>query len=249
MRQQAQAYTVQQLATMAGVTVRTLHHYDEIGLLRPGGRTPSGHRIYGEAEVLRLQQIASLRHLGLSLEEIRDCLDRPEYTLDRVLEMQSERIREEIGRRTQLRDLIEALRSRLRSPRGASIHEVTRTIQVTMSYEKYFSPDQLRQLEARRSDVGEERMLQAGNDWSELFSAWADAMERGVEPDAPEVTALLARHDALIAEFTGGDPGIHASLTEMYRREGAEDVMASGGMRLPAGLWDFIRKAREAAMG
>ena len=238
---------VGELAKRTGLTVRTLHHYDEIGLLRPGGRTRSGHRIYGEAEVLRLQQIASLRHLGLSLEEIGDCLDRPEYTLDRVLEMQSDRIREEIVRRTQLRDLIDALRDRLRSPGGVSIDEVTRTIQVTMSYEKYFSPDQLRQLEARRVEVGDERIWQAQDDWTRLFAAYAEAMERGVDPGSPEVRVLLARHDALVAEFTGGDPDIHASLTEMFRREGADNVIASGGMQAPAGLWDFIRSARQAS--
>lgn len=235
------------LAKATGLTVRTLHHYDEIGLLRPGGRTRAGHRLYGEAEVMRLQQIASLRHLGLSLEEIRDCLDRPEYTLDRVLEMQSERIREEVDRRTQLRDLIEALRRRLRSPDGASIDEVTRTIQVTMSYEKYFSPDQLRQLHARRAVVGDERIRQAQDEWTSLFAAYADAMRRGVDPGSPEVGALLVRHDALVAEFTGGDPDIHASLTEMFRREGADNVIASGGMQAPPGLWDFIRRAREAS--
>jgi len=239
---------VGELAKRTGMTVRTLHHYDEIGLLRPGGRTRAGHRIYGEAEVLRLQQIASLRHLGLPLEEIRDCLDRPEYTLDRVLEMQSERIREEIGRRTQLRDLIESLRTRLRSSEGASIDDVTRTIQVTMSYEKYFSPEQLRQLEARRSEVGDERIRQSRDDWGSLFEAYADAMERGVDPGSPEVGALLARHDALVAEFTGGDADIHASLTEMFRREGADNVMASGGMQTPSGLWDYIRRAREMAV-
>lgn len=238
---------VGELAKRTGLTVRTLHHYDEIGLLRPGNRTRSGHRLYGEPEVLRLQQIASLRHLGLSLEEVRECLDQPEYTLDRVLEMQSERIREEIGRRTQLRDLIDALRGRLRSPGGVSIDEVTRTIQVTMSYEKYFSPEQLRRLEERRAVVGEERIRQSQDDWGTLFADWAAAMERGAQPGDPEVMELLARHEALVAEFTGGSADIHASLTEMFRREGAENVIAKGGMRTPPGLWDFIRRAREAS--
>jgi DNA-binding transcriptional MerR regulator len=76
------------LAKRTGLTVRTLHHYDEIGLLSPSHRTQSGHRLYGEEEFSRLQQIASLKHLGLPLEEIRECLTRPEYSLERVLNLQ-----------------------------------------------------------------------------------------------------------------------------------------------------------------
>ena len=81
---------VGELADRTGLSVRTLHHYDQIGLLAPEGRTRAGHRIYGLAQVRRLQQIASFRHLGLSLEEIRECLERPEYSLDRVLALQVE---------------------------------------------------------------------------------------------------------------------------------------------------------------
>ncbi|MGP3968407.1 MerR family transcriptional regulator [Streptomyces sp. 6N223] len=70
-------YAVGQLAALAGVTVRTLHHYDAIGLLVPGERTRAGHRAYGEAEVDRLQQILFYRELGFPLEEIAALLDDP----------------------------------------------------------------------------------------------------------------------------------------------------------------------------
>ena len=63
------------LARRAGLTVRTLHHYEEIGLLVPARRTGSGHRLYGMPEVRRLHQITSLKQMGLSLDEIRASLD------------------------------------------------------------------------------------------------------------------------------------------------------------------------------
>ncbi|MDQ3549743.1 MAG: MerR family transcriptional regulator, partial [Chloroflexota bacterium] len=63
---------VGELARRTGMTVRALHHYDEIGLLSPSERTASGHRLYSAAEVERLQQIASLRQIGFPLEEIRE---------------------------------------------------------------------------------------------------------------------------------------------------------------------------------
>ena len=82
-----EALKVGELARRTGLSVRTLHHYDEIGLLSPARRTATGHRLYGRVEIQRLQQIRSLRQLGFSLEEIRECLDGRRYTLERVVDL------------------------------------------------------------------------------------------------------------------------------------------------------------------
>ncbi len=79
MEKRAKAYTVRQLARMAGVSVRTLHHYDQIGLLKPPARTEAGYRLYGENDLLRLQQILFFRELDLPLAEIKAILDRPGF--------------------------------------------------------------------------------------------------------------------------------------------------------------------------
>ncbi len=79
-------YTVRQLARVAGVSARTLHYYDEIGLLRPDRNPDNGYRIYNRAALLRLQQILFLRELGLSLEEIQVILDEPGFDLLAALE-------------------------------------------------------------------------------------------------------------------------------------------------------------------
>lgn len=71
------SYSVGQVAAFAGVTVRTLHHYDEIGLLLPGERNPAGHRRYGEDDLDRLQQILFYRELGFPLDEVAALLDDP----------------------------------------------------------------------------------------------------------------------------------------------------------------------------
>ena len=237
---------VGRLAERTGLTVRTLHHYDEIGLLTPSRRTPAGHRVYGEPEVRRLQQIASLRQLGLPLDEIRDCLDRPEYSLERVLDLQLDRIREQIQRHQRLHDLIVGLRDRLHSAEGVSVDDLTRTIEVTMNYEKYYTPEQLQQLEQRRREVGDERIQEVQREWSELFAAFGDAMDEGLDPSSPHVKSLARKSAALIAEFTGGDQGIAASLGGMYRSEGAENVAARQGMSMKPGLWEYMGKARAA---
>ena len=67
-----------ELAKQTGLSVRTLHYYDEIGLLSPSQRTEAGHRLYTADDIVRLQQVKSLRHLGFTLKEIRDYLNRPD---------------------------------------------------------------------------------------------------------------------------------------------------------------------------
>ena len=80
------AYTVHQVAEMAGVSVRTLHHYDHIGLLKPAARTAAGYRLYGEHDLLRLQQILLFRELDVPLETIRSILDDPGFDPVEALE-------------------------------------------------------------------------------------------------------------------------------------------------------------------
>src|SRR5215475_14086692 len=69
------AFTVGELARLTGVTVRALHHYDDIGLIRPSQRTAAGYRLYHDADVYRLQQVLMFRELGLPLDEIAAAID------------------------------------------------------------------------------------------------------------------------------------------------------------------------------
>src|SRR5688572_8269383 len=78
-------YSVKQLAKLAGVSVRTLHLYDQLGLLKPAVRTEARYRLYGEPELLRLQQILFYKELGLPLQEIGEILDDPDFDLVKAL--------------------------------------------------------------------------------------------------------------------------------------------------------------------
>ncbi len=237
---------VGELASRTGLSVRTLHHYDEIGLLRPSRRTPSGHRVYGLAEIRRLQQIASLRHLGLSLREVRECLERPEYSLARVLGLQIERIREEIARASRLVGLLESLRQKAVEGGTFTIEEVTGAIQGTLHLEKYYTSEQRAAIARRASEVGKERIHRAQEEWRGLFDAFARAMDRSLDPASAEVQALVERAEALITEFTGGDQGIRESLGRLYREEGADNVLGAHGFDMPDGLWDYYGRAMGA---
>ena len=90
----SRTYQVKEVARLAGVSVRTLHHYDSIGLLPPGTRTAAGYRLYTDADLLRLQQILISRELGLTLEEIRRSLDDPRFDRKAALLDQRERLKD-----------------------------------------------------------------------------------------------------------------------------------------------------------
>ncbi|HEV2845161.1 MAG TPA: MerR family transcriptional regulator, partial [Thermoanaerobaculia bacterium] len=90
-------WKVGELAKRTGVSVRTLHHYDSLGLLSPSHRSESGYRLYTGSDVQRLQQILSLRTLGFSLDEIKELLSRPGITPERVLQLQITSLKERIG--------------------------------------------------------------------------------------------------------------------------------------------------------
>ncbi|HEU4390473.1 MAG TPA: MerR family transcriptional regulator, partial [Blastocatellia bacterium] len=90
-------WKVGELARETGLSIRTLHYYDEIGLLQPSHKTDSGHRLYTSRDVERIQQIVSLKQLGFPLDEIRDMLNRADFSPLRVVEMHLERLREQIS--------------------------------------------------------------------------------------------------------------------------------------------------------
>ncbi len=105
-------WKVGELGRRTGLTVRTLHHYDRIGLLSPSGRSAAGYRLYDDADVARLHQIVVLRQLGLSLEQVRESLAGSAWTLERVLRAHLERLRERMKAERALYERVERLVAR-----------------------------------------------------------------------------------------------------------------------------------------
>ncbi len=137
---------VGELARRTGVSVRTLHHYDEIGLLRPSHRTPTGHRLYGAEDVARLQQVKSLRQLGLSLDEVRDCLARPDHSARRVIDLHLARLREQMALQQQLYERLDGLGRWLDAwgesdaAPGAPLAELVKIVEMMTMVESYYTP-------------------------------------------------------------------------------------------------------------
>ena len=227
---------VGELAKRTGISVRTLHHYDEIGLVSPSHRTESGHRLYGREEIVRLQQVLSLRQLGFPLEEIRDVLARRDFDAQRLVLDHIERLKRQIAAQQELCARLEAVAAHYES---ASADEFIQAIEVMTMFDKYYTKEQLDTLAQRREMFGEEKMKEIQEEWPRLIASVREEMQRGTDPKDPKVQALAKRWMELIEAFTGGDPGIAASLKNLY--EGEPQFAERQG--LEPGMSEYVQKA------
>ena len=226
---------VGEVAARTGLSVRTLHHYDTIGLLSPSRLSKSGHRLYGRRDILRLQQIVSLRQIGMSLDQIREAL-KPRNGAGRIIGLHLARLKERIALEQELCRRLEAMLPRLES---VGIEEIIKCIEVTTMYEKYYTKEQLETLKERAEGLGPEKIRAAEAEWPKLIESVRAEMDKGTDPKDPRVQALVKRWNELVLEFTGGDPGITQSLKNLYKGEPQLATQQS----LDGGLFEYLRKA------
>jgi DNA-binding transcriptional MerR regulator len=236
-------WRVGEVARKAGLTVRALHHYDEIGLLVPSSRSEAGYRLYSDADLRRLYRILSLRQMGFSLEEIGGTLLRegedPRAALRRHLERIDEQQRLAVRLRSRLTRILDML-DRAVEPSGDQFIDA---IEVMTRMERYYTDEQLEQLSQRAGALAEKGMKRAQDDWARLIAEVEAERQAGTDPADPRLAPLVERWNALIEQFTGGDPGIRASLQKLYESEGPE--RASHGA-VSAETMEYARRAMDA---
>lgn len=232
--------TIGAVAQATGLTVRALHHYDAIGLVRPTQRTQAGHRLYTQDDLRRLTRVVALRQLGLSLEQVAAALDAQEPR--HVLREHLHALEGELQRTHALHERLVRVLGMVDSddciPSDLSIE----IIEVMMSIEQHYTAEQLTQLERRRDALGEGGMASGRQAWADLLGELKAELEAGTDPAEPHLAAHIDRWDALVEEFTGGDPGIRAGLQSYWDEHGEE---ASHGMMDPA-VWEYGQRIRAA---
>lgn len=214
------SYRVQEFAELAGVTVRALHHYDRVGLLRPK-RTRTGYRLYQAADLARLEQIVALKFLGIPLKRIKAVLEREGRELPAALRRQRLALEE---KRRLLDCAIEVIRSAEDSlrdgqkPDSALFTKIIEVIEMqnnTDWMKKYHTDESWEKIKQRRPQWTPELQERVSREWTELFRDVEAAL--GEDPRSARAQALGNRWARLVEGFTGGDPDIATGVSNLYR--------------------------------
>ncbi|MEV0726378.1 MerR family transcriptional regulator [Micromonospora purpureochromogenes] len=218
------AYTVGQVAKAARVTVRTLHHYDEIGLLSPSGRTAAGYRRYDDADLERLQHIRFYRELGFPLEEIAAILDDPTADPAAHLRRQHELLSGRIGKLQEMVTAIElAMEARRMNinltpeERFEVFGDFDPDAHAEEAEQRWGGTDAYRESNRRVARYSKEDWLRnkgENEDWGRRF---VELMASGAAADSPAAMALAEEHRQLIGRwFYDCSYEIHTGLADMY---------------------------------
>lgn len=248
-------WSVGELARATGVSVRSLHHYDRIGLLTAEQRTASGHRRYTERDLRRLYRIRALRGLGLGLSQIAAVLAGQGDDLAGLRDLLAAQLRgldEQAARMAELRGRIGGLLAQLDARQVPDPDLLLATLELITVYETYFTQDQRDALAARRAELGPEAVADARREWTELVSELLPHVAANTPPDNPRVADLAARWDAIGTRFqpvTAG-AGTAAAARRMWQENSAELAAAlpwsADQLTALVGYLDRVRAARTA---
>ncbi|WP_374437765.1 MerR family transcriptional regulator [Inhella sp.] len=213
-------YTVGELAKKAGLTVRTLHHYEQLGLLVPSGRSEAGYRLYNAADVRRLHRVLAYRQSGLALKDIAALLQADSPPLREVLERQIAQVEGEIHRRQRvLRALRHVAKQAHEDEEGLSEHLLS-AMSLMRLMEQHFSEAELTVLARRRAQLGEQKIEALEAEWPALIRRAQALMDGGTPPSDPEVTRIALRWRELAQLFIGDQPAFRAKVQAMYAQDG-----------------------------
>jgi DNA-binding transcriptional MerR regulator len=241
-------YFIKEFADLTKVTVRTLHYYDEIGLLKPSERRPNGYRLYTENDLLRLQQIVTLKFMGFSLEKIRELLGRPGFAVEKSLRIQAGIIDEEVRRLERasraLREVVRTL-ERTKKTSWSKIIKIIEVIQMSEDtkktwQERFFTKDELEEFE----ELGKQFTPAQIQAYQEKWTALISEVKRNLDADPTSKIAqdLARRWQALLDEGYGNHPRLKARIGEAYKTGQIPAEYRTFGPK----VWDFIAKASKA---
>ena len=212
-------YLPHEFAQRAGVTIRALHHYDHLGLLKPSGRTTAGYRMYSDRDFARLEQIVALKFIGFPLFQIRELLRRKDTDLLAALRQQRQILAEKrnhLDRAVRAIEQAEQVVSKGGEPDWEPFRKVIEVIQMQTRKDwmkNYYTEEQLANLRQRWSP---EVQAESERGWAELARDTEAAIASGADPTSDTGLKLAERRQALLRLFTGGDPGIEQSLKNLY---------------------------------
>lgn len=215
--------TVGAVAGLAKVTIRTLHHYDEIGLVVPE-RTSGGYRLYGPAQIDRLQEVLFFRELGFGLDEITRIVEEPTYARQSALRRHKKLLEAKAER---LMSMLNAIDRAIESDVSGEPMNYEEKLEVFGDFdpaeyeeeakERWGESDAYQQAAQRTSQYTKEDWLRNKAEMNEIYAAFVSLMTDGVAPENAEAAAVVERHRAHITEwYYDCSKEIHAGLGQMY---------------------------------
>jgi DNA-binding transcriptional MerR regulator len=215
--------TVGEVARLAGVTVRTLHHYDAIGLVSPIDRTPSGYRLYGERDLDRLHAVLAYRELGLALEDVSALLDGTANPLEH-LRRQHDLVRERIDQLSRLLGSLEKAMEAHMSGMRLTPEEKFEVFgehdpeqYADEARERWGETDAYRTSQRRAASYTKDDWVRIKDEAEAILQRFAAAHAAGLPPDGPEAMDTARDHRAHITRwFYDCTPEIHRGLAQMY---------------------------------
>jgi MerR family transcriptional regulator, thiopeptide resistance regulator len=242
------SHSVGQVAGFAGITVRTLHHYDEIGLLVPSERSHAGHRLYGDADLDRLQQILFYRELGFPLEEVAALLDDPDADPRQHLRRQHELLRSRIEK-------LEKMAAAVEHAMEARKMGIDLTPEEKFEVFGDFDPDEYaeeverrwgdtdayRESQRRTASYKKEDWLRIKEEQEEWGRRFAAQMDSGEGPESEAAMDLAEEHRQQICRFYYDcSYEIHTGLAEMYV---ADSRFTATYEAIKPGMAEYLRDA------
>jgi len=213
--------------------VRTLHHYDSIGLLRPSARSDAGYRLYDRDDVARLHRIQALRAFGMSLADIGFTLDSEAGSPLAIVDRQLEALEDRMAQAARLRNQLLRVRAELVSGKTPSLSTWLTTLENTMDmrnvYERYFTKEELERMPLIRNDA-------AQAEWQGMVEQARGLIESQVPPDSDAAKAFALRWLQTFERDTGGDAALQAKMNAMAERE-------KEAVGLPAQIFDYVKAA------
>lgn len=204
---------VGELARRAGMTVRTLHHYEQTGLLMPSARSAAGYRLYNLAAVQRLHMIKALAQAGLELATIKDYLDQDSLSLSDLLVQQIATLDTQLRTISTLRERLVTLRDELGCGNEPDLESWLQTLELMKMYDRWFSPQELQGLPFAEQDE------QRNQIWLALVAEVRELIGEGCPEDDPRAMALATRWMERLEQDTAGRPEFLTRLNEMHAAE------------------------------
>ncbi|WP_075180689.1 MerR family transcriptional regulator [Pantoea sp. 1.19] len=224
---------VGELAKRAGISVRTLHHYEQTGLLLPSARSAAGYRLYNLADVQRLHMIQALAKAGLPLAEIRGFLEQASLSLSELLDVQITLLDKQLRSIHTLRDRLVALRTGLTDDVTPDLESWLQTLELMNMYDRWFSKEELQQLPFA---LNKEALADI---WSGLVAEANALLEQRIPVTDPRARDLATRWMERLEQDTAGKPEFLTRLNEMHIVE--PQMQAQTGITSP--VIDYITRA------